>query len=344
MRASPESLRRTRSKTGCAARRPPSSRWLTRGARRVRLPLAPSALPKRTKRRTTTFSPVLAASSARPSIVLPPCFSPLMAAGGAARSSSHFFRRPRRSAPADVLGLALGLLARTRAAPRRSSSGTSLDRYGGRRRPRCRGPARELDGTRRPRHEVGLAVHLHEHADLAVGVHVAGPRPRRRAARRAWRPWPALHAQCGCTRWPCPRRRRLRGRRLQSIIPGARALAEAFTASAEIGASSSLTPAVGIEGALGAARAPVASGPRPAPGGGARRRPPPRLAACLLLGLPLGALSRAALAPRPRGACSSPRGEPLLLGAGALDLLAHHAGDRLDHPAGADRVVVPGIT
>ena len=176
IRASPDSLSRTRLKTGS---RPSAAH-------------APTA--NRAKRRITTFSPVLPESSARScSIVLPSYLSrvdvllveqhdllePLVAACPR-RSSGGRSRACRRPA------------ARRRAArpawrPRGSSSSETycVGRRGG---DVQRDVAGERDEVVVAGDEVGVAVDLDEHADLAVGVDVGLRRcPRWPRGRRAWR-------------------------------------------------------------------------------------------------------------------------------------------------------------
>ena len=199
--------------------------------------------------------------------------------------------------------------------------------------------------------EVGLAVDLDQHADLAVGVDVARTTPS--AAPRS----PRLAAFA----WPFTRRistalstspSASSSAALQSIIPAPVRSRSAFTSLAEIARAHLSVSSVGVEGAAlavaaGARRAGLGAGCRC--GGRARARPgsrPPRPRGRAPAPRPRGAPAprpRAGPAPRPRvRAFSSASRRASSSSARKLaGALGHHVADRLDDQlARADRVVV----
>ena len=193
MSASPESLSRMRRKAGSVTPpRPGSGR--TGGSRRSRRcwPPARCAAPR------SSCDSCLSAFT---------CFW-----SSRTTSSSHLFRRPSTIFSWTFSGLpsAAACSRSTRSSASLASSGTSSSRHVLRRSAAatCRATSRANSwNSLGAGHEVGLAVHLDQHADLAAGVDVARHDalawPR---ARRAWRPRPGP-SRAG-SRSPCPRRRR----------------------------------------------------------------------------------------------------------------------------------------
>ena len=170
--------------------------------------------------------------------------------------------------------------------------------------------ARELGELVVAGHEVRLAVHLHERADLAVVVHVAGHQTLAgRRARRAWRPWPGPSR--AAARWPSPCRRRPPGAPPCNPSSPRRCARAAPSRPSPRSRRSWSAFLVRVEGALLGARRGGLGGTLAAAGGASPASSASRrglllgLAACLLLGL------AASPAPRPRGGpAPRPRGAP----------------------------------
>ena len=168
MRDSPDSFNRMRLKTGSAT--------TGRSYGPSRRDVATRRPRTRTNRLTTTFSPVLAERSPRScSIVLPSCLSPLTCSWSSRTTSPyHFFSWPSTILGRMFSGLSAASSSKTRISRSLSSWGISSSvMYCLRRRGDVqREVLGELDEVLVLGDEVGVALDLDQHADLAGGVHV----------------------------------------------------------------------------------------------------------------------------------------------------------------------------